>query len=165
MKSRSPSESIAWLATAIRRLPSDDRVPDRTPGYNDYNTQKDHWIGWLNPAAGTGTYQRANGSQRDARDVYNRIVEPKLLLWLIAASGVRRELVRAAKQAAEGATSMAGRRQQFAGMCLGTSWRRHFPESRTTARTNRRTSASGLFRPDCFRKSATSATGRHPRSR
>jgi len=97
------------LANAIRRLPSDDRVPDRTPGYNDYNTQKDHWLGWLNPAAGTGTYPRVNGSQRDARDVYNRIVEPKLLLWLITASGVRRELVHAAKQAAEGTASMAGK--------------------------------------------------------
>jgi hypothetical protein len=104
-----PSESIEWLASAIGRLPSDDRVPDGAPGYNRYNTQKDHWLGWLDPAAGTGTYPRANGPQRDARDVYNRIVEPKMLLWLMTAAGVRSELAHAAKLAADGATSLAGK--------------------------------------------------------
>ena len=106
---RSDSESIAWFIGAIRRLSSDERVPDRTPGYNKYNTQRDHWLGWLDPTAGTGTYPRKTSKDRDARDVYNRIVEPRMLLWLISAAGVRPELLQAARQAAEGAPSLAGK--------------------------------------------------------
>lgn len=100
-------ESIEWLVAAIRRLPSDKPVPDRTPGYSRYNTQKDHWLGWLQPGAGTGTYPRAPA--KNARGVYNRIVEAKLLLWLIEAAHVRPDLVTAARSAAEGASSMAGK--------------------------------------------------------
>ena len=85
---REPAESIEWLALAIARLPSDDPVLRGTQGYNTYTTQKDHWLGWLNPTTGTGTYARTGGPNRDARDVYNRIVEPKLLFWLAEAADV-----------------------------------------------------------------------------
>lgn len=85
--------SVEWLIRAIQALPSDTPVPLRTPGYNKYTTQKAHWLGWLNPAAKTGSYPRMSGDERGARNVYNRIVEPKMLLWLIAAAGVRKELV------------------------------------------------------------------------
>lgn len=103
------AETIDWLASAIRRLPSDSPVPVKTPGYNNYSTQKDHWLGWLDPLAGTGTYPRANKPGRTARDVYNRIVEPKLLLWLISAAGVPHELVAAANRAADSAASLASK--------------------------------------------------------
>jgi len=93
---RSPSESVAWLASAISELPSDDPVPPGTQGYNTYTTQKAHWLGWLNPGVGTGTYPRSGRPERDARDVYNRIVEPKLLLWLARAADVNPELLAAA---------------------------------------------------------------------
>jgi hypothetical protein len=99
---------IEWLIGAIRSLPSDEPVADGHPGYNRYRTQKEHWLGWLDVDAGTGTYPRRSGPGRDAHYVYNHIVEPKMLLWLIAAAGVRAELVEAARQAAEGATSLAG---------------------------------------------------------
>jgi hypothetical protein len=92
--------SVEWLIRAIDALPSDSPVPPRTPGYNKYTTQKAHWLGWLNPAAKTGTYPRASGNGRGARNVYNRIVEPKMLLWLISASGVRQDLVGSARAAA-----------------------------------------------------------------
>lgn len=92
--------SVEWLIRAIDALPSDDPVPLRTPGYNKYTTQKAHWLGWLDPAAKTGTYPRASGNERGARNVYNRIVEPKMLLWLISASGVRKDLVYSARAAA-----------------------------------------------------------------
>ena len=92
--------SVEWLIRAIEAIPSDSPVPIKTAGYNKYTTQKDHWLGWLNPAAGTGSYPRASGNERGARNVYNRIVEPKMLLWLIAAAGVRKELVDAARVAA-----------------------------------------------------------------
>ena len=84
---------------AIEALPSDDPVPLHTPGYNRYTTQKAHWMGWLNPAAGTGSYARTSCDARGARNVYNRIVEPKMLIWLIEASGVPTGLVVAAKAA------------------------------------------------------------------
>lgn len=64
--------SPARLAAEIRQLPSDSPVPERTEGYNNYTTQKDHWLGWLNPAAGTGTYPRKTGKDATARAVYNR---------------------------------------------------------------------------------------------
>lgn len=106
MACRRPSESIEWLASLIRRFPYDERVADRTPGYN---TQKDHWLGWLNPTAGTGSYPRANKQGLDACGVYKRIVKPKLLLWLASAAGVQEDLVAAAKRAAKEAPSMAGK--------------------------------------------------------
>lgn len=92
--------SVEWLIRAIEVLPSDNPVPPRTPGYNKYTTQKAHWLGWLDPAAKTGTYPRSSGNERGARNVYNRIVEPKMLLWLISASGVRQDLVDSARAAA-----------------------------------------------------------------
>jgi hypothetical protein len=99
---REKSQSVEWLAATISLLPSDDPVPRGTPGYNTYTTQKAHWLGWLNPAAGTGTYPRAGGADRDARDVYNRIVEPKLLLWLAVAAEVSPTRIDAARSEAEG---------------------------------------------------------------
>ena len=109
MSRHTSSESVEWLAAAIRRLPSDERVSDGTPGYNKYNTQKDHWLGWWGRVAGTGTYLRAASPNRDACDVYNRIVEPRMLLWLISAAGVPSGRVDAAEQAADGAPSLAGK--------------------------------------------------------
>ena len=76
-------------------------MPRGTPGYKKYTTQKDRWLGWLNPAAGAGTYPRRTGENATARVVYNRIVEPKMLLWLADAAGVQPALVNEARRAAE----------------------------------------------------------------
>lgn len=100
------SHSVEWLLQAIRRLPSDERVPDRQQGYNNYNTQKDHWLGWLDPNSNTGTYRRKSGHDCGARYVYNRIGEPKMLLWLASAAGVRHELLSAAERAASTVPSL-----------------------------------------------------------
>lgn len=94
------SQSVEWFVEAIRRLPSDEPVPRRTPGYNIYRTQKDHWLGWLQPSNGTGTYARRSGNDRGARHVYGQIGEPLMLLWLASAAGVRKEVVDHAKAAA-----------------------------------------------------------------
>jgi hypothetical protein len=88
-----PTESIEWLARAIEQLPSDQPVPAGTRGYNRYTTQKAHWLGWLRPESGTGSYPRSTSKHRDAHDVYNRIVEPKLLMWLISAAGIPNDIV------------------------------------------------------------------------
>lgn len=100
--------SIRWFIRAISALPSDEPVAVRQAGYNNYRTQKDHWLGWLDPHSGTGTYARRDVPGRDARYVYNHIIEQKMLRWLINAAGVDRELVRAAETAADEASSLAG---------------------------------------------------------
>lgn len=101
--------SIEWFIEVIRQLPSDEPVSLGTAGYNRYTTQKAHWLGWLDPAAGTGTYPRSIAPGRDARYVYNHIIEPKLLIWLTEAAGVDAQLVLQAKQAADSANSMPGK--------------------------------------------------------
>jgi hypothetical protein len=106
---RAPSESIEWLASSIARLPSDQPVPRGTQGYNTYTTQQAHWLGWLRPAARTGTYPRTDRPDRDARDVYNRIVEPKLLLWLATAAEVSPHLLAAATREAAGKPKLASK--------------------------------------------------------
>lgn len=100
MTSQPDSQSVSWFVEAIRRLPSDDPVPPRTLGYNVYRTQKDHWLGWLQPNNGTGTYTRRSGDERGARHVYGQIGEPLMLLWLASAAGVRKEVIDHAKAAA-----------------------------------------------------------------
>jgi hypothetical protein len=104
---RFDSFSPDWLADAIRKLPADEAVPARTQGYNQYLTQKDHWLGWLNPHAGTGTYPRSTGANVSARMVYNRIGEPKMLLWLASAAGAPPELVTQARKAADQVVPLA----------------------------------------------------------
>lgn len=89
--------SPEWLSETIRKLPPDPPAPPKTQGYNVYSTQKEHWLGWLNPTAGTGTYPRRTGDNVTAKTVYNRIGEPKMLWWLAAAAGVDQCLLDAAK--------------------------------------------------------------------
>jgi hypothetical protein len=101
--------SIDDLIARIRDLTSDPPVERRQPGYNNYRTQKDHWLGWLGATPGTGTYERKTPPNRGARYVYNHIVEPKMLLWLIAAAGVEGALVEAAEQAALQARTLGGK--------------------------------------------------------
>jgi hypothetical protein len=93
-------DSILELIARIKELPDDPRVKPGTRGYNHYTTQKDHWLGWLGETPGTGSYERATPPGRGARYVYNHIREPLMLLWLIEAAGVDREVVREAQREA-----------------------------------------------------------------
>ena len=95
---------IAELLIAISRLPEDRRL--RRDVW--YESQKEHWVGWLFHYNSPGAYGRKVTSGRDARFVYNHIVCPGLLAYLADASGVSRRLVRQAKQfAASEGTEMA----------------------------------------------------------
>ena len=134
----SACESIEWLMEAIQALPSDSPVSHGTPVYNQYPTQKAHWLGWLNPAAGTGSYPRRAGVGRDAKYVYNHIVEPNLLLWLVAASGVNPDLVALAGASAEAAKSMPSK---------AAAVRRHIPWATVYDALQRRTQAT-VVQPD-----------------
>jgi hypothetical protein len=101
--SRRPQEaimkplSVRTLRRIIQRLPSDKPRHDPRKWYT---TQKEHWDGWLREYHGVGAYGRVPGLRRDASFVFNHIVEPEMLLWLIAAAGVGPPTVESAKRAA-----------------------------------------------------------------
>lgn len=96
------------LAEAIQPLPADEPVALGTPGYNRYATQKAHWLGWLDPLSGTGTYPRNVSDPDLARTVYNQIGEPKMMLWLARAAGADERDLAAADVAISQAPSMRG---------------------------------------------------------
>ncbi len=99
--------SIERFIKYIEGLSADNEVPIGTQGYSRYSTQKAHWLGWLSKKPG-GKYFRQDAPNRGAKYVYNHIMEPKMLLWLISASGLSAELVERAKEASLNNKSMAG---------------------------------------------------------
>lgn len=108
--------SIPQLLKAIRALPADDPVVDPRKWYT---TQKQHWIGWLSEYGGPGAYGRRTDIARNARYAYNHIVEPKMLLWLIAAAEVDPKLVADANRACSAGRSLA---QQSAMIRRAVPW-------------------------------------------
>ena len=88
------SAEIVELLIAISRLPEDRRK--RRDAW--YESQKEHWVGWLFHYNSSGAYNRKVTTGRDAKFVYNHIVCPGLLTYLADASGVSRGLVREAKR-------------------------------------------------------------------
>ena len=98
--------STEWLTEVIKKLPADKEMPYGTQGYSRYRTQKAHWLGWLTKKPGA-KYFRQDAPKRGAKFVYNHIMEPKMLLWLISASGLQIELVEQAKEASLNKKSMA----------------------------------------------------------
>lgn len=98
------SLEIVELLIAISRLPEGRRK--RSIAW--YESQKEHWVGWLFHYNTPGAYGRKVTTGRDARFVYNHVVCPGLLIYLADASGVSRQLVReATKVAASDAPDMA----------------------------------------------------------
>jgi hypothetical protein len=90
--------TIRRLIRVIEELPSDK--PKSNPRVW-YKTQKEHWLGWLRGYHGPGGYGRVPGQpRRDAKFAYNHIVNPQMLLWLIAAAGVSPKLVTNARRSA-----------------------------------------------------------------
>lgn len=72
-----------------------------------YESQKEHWMGWLFHYNSPGAYGRKVVAGRDARFVYNHVVCPGLLLYLAKASGVAPAAVRTAARSAAACRSMA----------------------------------------------------------
>ena len=101
------SYSVEKLIDVIKKLPADKEVPSGTQGYSRYRTQKAHWLGWLSKKPGA-KYYRQDAPNRHAKFVYNHIMEPKMLLWLISASGVDNRLITNAQKDANNAKTMAG---------------------------------------------------------
>lgn len=108
--------TIAELAAAIDRLPSDE--PADHPG-KSFRTQKEHWLTWLAGYREPGPYGRRPDAGDSARDVYNRIGEPLMLVWLIEASGIDTVLageVRRIGHADPSTARASGTMRQQAGM-------------------------------------------------
>ena len=77
------------------------RRPDHWAG-----RQKDHWLGWLKDYRGAGYYGRKSWDV-PAKTVFNRVVNPGLLLWLGEAVGIPTPSVRrAAADALKAGTTM-----------------------------------------------------------
>lgn len=91
------SLEIAELLIAISRMPEDRRVRSSKTWYE---SQKEHWVGWLFHYNSPGAYGRKVTKGRDAKYVYNHIVCPGLLLYLVKGSGVDERAIKAAKKAA-----------------------------------------------------------------
>ena len=78
-----------------------DRRPD---GW--FGRQKEHWLGWLDDYDGPGHYDRKNWDV-SAEGVYNRVVNPSMLVWLADAAVVPTPMVtRAMKAAPAGGPTM-----------------------------------------------------------
>mgnify|MGYP001173299248 CR=1 FL=1 len=100
------SYSVEKLINVIKKLPADKEVPSGTQGYSRYNSQKAHWLGWLSKKPGA-KYYRQDAPNRGAKFVYNHIMEPKMLLWLITASGVDNKRIENAQKDSDNARTMA----------------------------------------------------------
>ena len=98
--------SVEKLINVIKKLPADKEVPSGTQGYSRYHSQKAHWLGWLSKKPGA-KYYRQDAPNRGAKFVYNHIMEPKMLLWLITASGVDNKLIENAQKDSDNARTMA----------------------------------------------------------
>lgn len=90
--------SITDLLIAISRMPEDRR---RHQAGIWYESQKEHWVGWLLHYNSPGAYGRKVVSGRDGKYVYNHVVCPQLLYYLATASGVDARKVRLARAKAQ----------------------------------------------------------------
>jgi hypothetical protein len=75
--------SVDELIDAIKKLPSDDI--------------RNNWIGWLSEYDEAGYYDRQPDMNRSAKFAYNHMTSEHMLLWLIQAAGVNKDLVKLAK--------------------------------------------------------------------
>jgi hypothetical protein len=86
--------SIKKLPRAVRRLPATAPLSDKL-SKGGYETHQDHWIGWLKEYDGPGYYGRSDWSV-DARAVYQRLANGRMIVWLSEAAGEEPKRIRAA---------------------------------------------------------------------
>jgi hypothetical protein len=84
--------SIQQFIKAVKRLP--------------FEWPQGQWIRWLSEYHIPGYYKRQVGKKRTARFVYNKLANPEMLLWIIQAASVNRNLVNLAKSASEKAKNV-----------------------------------------------------------
>ena len=96
---------IVKLARATPRTATFETAAGAVRGVVDrwHGRQKEHWLRWLADYNGPGHYDRATWEGVSAEQVYNRAVNPSLLVWLAEASGVPRNTLDDGIRAALGA--------------------------------------------------------------
>lgn len=70
-----------------------------------YQTQHEHWLGWLRGYGGPGGYGRKDWS-RSAEFVYNHVVNPQMLIYLAEALEIEIAVLRSAQRDALAQTTM-----------------------------------------------------------
>jgi hypothetical protein len=113
-----PKELRFWIAHLSPESPITDRFSEqrlalgRKKGAQQeqknpwYFTQHEHWLGWLREQDGPGYYGRKNWN-RSAEFVYNHINNPKMLIYLAEAAGIRKSVVHKAVRSALACRTMA----------------------------------------------------------
>jgi hypothetical protein len=86
--------SIRELLQAVQRLPATAPQSQKL-SMGGYETHQDHWIAWLKEYNGPGYYGRADWSV-DARTVYQRLANGRMIVWLGEAAGEDPKRIRAA---------------------------------------------------------------------
>ena len=76
-----------------------------------YDTQHDHWLGWLDGYESEGAYGRKNWS-RSAEFVYNHVVNPQMLIYVAEAVNMDRDLL---TKAVDGALASQGTMSSMSG--------------------------------------------------
>jgi hypothetical protein len=76
-----------------------------------HQSQKEHWLGWLNGYDGPGAYIRSTHSGRKAQFIYNRIQNSSMLLYLPEALGISKKLIKEAFESALKADAVSMSRQ------------------------------------------------------
>lgn len=72
-----------------------------------YETQQEHWLGWLGAYVGPGAYRRKKWD-RSAEFVYNHVVNPLMLVYLAEAASIDRALIaKATKEALANQSTMS----------------------------------------------------------
>ena len=74
-----------------------DEFIDAIQNLKSDKPEKDQWIRWLRDYDNPGFFKRQAGMNRSAKFAYNNIANPEMLLWLIQAAGVNKDLVTLAK--------------------------------------------------------------------
>lgn len=75
--------SVEELMEAIQKFPSSE--------------YRDMWLRWLGEYDEPGYYNRLAGMKRSAKFAYNHLFNPEMLLWLIQAAGIAKNLVELAE--------------------------------------------------------------------
>lgn len=86
--------SIKELLQAVGRLPATAPQSDKL-SKGGYETHRDHWIRWLKEYDGPGYYGRCDWNV-DARAVYQRLANGRMIVWLSEAAGEDPKLIRRA---------------------------------------------------------------------
>lgn len=110
------------LHAVVQRMPEQDgpitayvvktiRATQKPP-FPTYSGQREHWLGWLEEQSGAGHYGRKR-LNKTAREVYERVVNPMLLVYLVEAAERFSTVERIVQHMLDVGPTMAARSKYF----------------------------------------------------